>query len=89
LIAPGVVIEELRINRNFRALLWRLDSSERPLWVQEVETDVKATDLSSGIGQDNNPGARFRIVSDLGAETSGASVMSGNLPVVRRHDDPP
>ena len=64
LIAPGVVIEELRINRNLGALLWRLGIGERHLRVQEMKTDVIDTGGSKSIGQYNDPDTRFRIVSD-------------------------
>ena len=40
LIAPGVVIEELGINRNLGVLLWRLGIGKRELRVQEMKTDV-------------------------------------------------
>ena len=64
LIAPGVVIEELRINMNLGALLWRLGIGKRRLRVQEMKTDVNDTGGSRSIGQHNDPDTLFRIVSD-------------------------
>ena len=64
LIAPGVVIEELRINRNLGVLLWRLGIGKRQLRVQEMKTDVIDTGRSRSIGQYNDPDTLFRIVSD-------------------------
>jgi hypothetical protein len=60
LIAPGVVIEELRVNANLGALLWGLGIGKRQLRVQEMKTDVIYT---AGIGQYNDPDTLFRIVS--------------------------
>jgi hypothetical protein len=51
LISPGVVIEELRINRNLGVLLWRLGIGKRELRVQEMKTDVIDTARSRSIGQ--------------------------------------
>ena len=64
LIAPGVVIEELRINMNLGVLLWRLGIGKRRLRVQEMKTDVIDTARSRSIGQYNDPDTLFRIVSD-------------------------
>ena len=64
LIAPGVVIEELRIDMNLGVLLWRLGIGERQLRVQEMKTDVIDTAGSRSIGQYNDADARFWIVSD-------------------------
>jgi hypothetical protein len=53
LIAPRVVIEELRINMNPGVLLWRLRRlgiGERKLRVQEMNTDVNDTGGSKSIG---------------------------------------
>src|SRR5215471_9574731 len=62
-IAPSVVIEELRINRNLGALLGSLDIGERQLRVQDMHTDVIDARGSKSIGQHNRPGMLFRIVS--------------------------
>jgi len=55
LIAPGVVIEELGIDMNPGALLWRLGTGERHLRVQEMKTNVIDTARSRSIGQYNDP----------------------------------
>ena len=60
-IAPGVVIEELRVNRNLHASLWGLGIGKRHLRVQEMTTDVIDTARSSSIGQYNDPDPRSRI----------------------------
>ena len=82
LIAPRVVVEELRIESNLGTLLWRLEIGQRPLRVQEMKTDVNDTGEGRSIGEDNNPDALLGIVSDPGTEASGASVMIGDLPLV-------
>ena len=64
LIAPGVVIEELRIDMNLGVLLWRLGIGKRQLRVQEMKTDVIDTARSRSIGQYNDPDTLLRIVSD-------------------------
>ena len=63
LIAPGVVIEELRINMNLGVLVWRLGICKRQLRVQEMKTDVTDTARSRSIGQYNDPDTLLRIVS--------------------------
>src|ERR1019366_1897988 len=64
LIAPGVVIEELRINMNLGVLLWRLGIGKRQLRVQEMKTDVIDTARSRSIGQYNDSDTLLGIVSD-------------------------
>src|ERR1700690_4163155 len=50
LIAPGVVIEELRIDMNLGVLPGRLGIGKRELRVQEMKTDVIDTARSRSIG---------------------------------------
>jgi hypothetical protein len=64
LIAPRIVIEKLRIDRNLRVLLWGLGIRKRELRIQEMKTDVIDTGGSRSIGQYNHPNTLFRIVSD-------------------------
>ncbi|SPF50404.1 hypothetical protein SBA4_4350004 [Candidatus Sulfopaludibacter sp. SbA4] len=78
LIAPGAVIEELRINMNLGVLLWRLGIGKRQLRVQEMllwrlgigkrqlRVQEMKTDVinAASIGYYNDPDPRFRIVSD-------------------------
>src|SRR5215469_11779024 len=54
LIAPGVVNEELGIDRNLGVLLWRLGIGERQLRVEEMQTDVIDTGRSKSVGQYND-----------------------------------
>jgi hypothetical protein len=61
LIAPCVVIKDLRVNMNLGALLWRLGIGKRRLRIQKMKTDVIDTPRT---GQYNDADTRFRIVSD-------------------------
>src|SRR4051794_38003307 len=79
LIAPGVMIEDLGIDRNLGALHGRLGVSERHLRIQEMATDVIDTGGSRSVGQHNDACTRFWIESDDRLEASGASVVPGDL----------
>ena len=64
MIAPGVVVEELRINLNLGVLLGSLGIGKRQLRVQEMKTDVIDTARSRSIGQYKDPDTLLRIESD-------------------------
>src|SRR5262245_41045040 len=63
LVAPRVIIEELRVKRNLGALLWTLVIGERHLRVPDMSTNVIDTGKSESVGQYNDAGTSFRIVS--------------------------
>ena len=82
LVAPSVVIEQLRIDMNLSVLLWRLGIGQRRIRVQQMKTDIVDAARSRCIRQYNNAGPRFHIISSERVEASGCSVMPDDLSAV-------